>query len=384
LRLQLNVAPPLPPLFPMADYNFRTLLAAALMLPGLAAPGAQAQTAPEVASLDLRYLDYRDWQPGAKRIASRSPAFRLLTPVGEGAAFEATLAHDAISGASPLYHHTLSGASGKGVNDHRSTAETKFTRYFGGDALALSASVSSERDYLSRGGAVEWRHWSTDRNTAFTLGAGGADDRIDPVNGVARGSRRHSRELLAGLTQVLSSVSLLNLNLGHGRGEGYFSDPYKPLDRRPDAREHHTLQVRYHHHLAPARASLRFTYRYYRDTWAIRAHTLDFAWHQALAGNWWVMPALRYHTQTAAWFYHDPPFPAGWSSGATYSADTRLAAFGALAPALSVGRAFPGGWRADLRLEAYRQRAGWRPGGGSAGLAPFSARLVSFGLSRDF
>lgn len=362
----------------------RTLLAAALVLPGLAVGLVQAQSAPEKTSLDLRLADYRDWQAGAARVSARSPAFRLLAPLGDSASFEASLLHDAVSGASPLYHDSLSGASGKGVNDHRSAGEARFTRYFGTDALALGASVSSERDYRSRALSAEWRHWSADRNTTLTMGIGGSADRIDPVNGVARGSRRDSAEGMLGLTQVLSPEALVQVKLTLGRGQGYFSDPYKPLDKRPETREHQILQFRYHQFLRAWDASLRISWRLYRDTWAVRAHTLDVAWHQPLPNAWWAMPGLRYHTQSVAWFYHDPPFPQGWQLGATYSADTRLAAFGALAPSLSLGRELGGGWRADVRIEGYRQEAAWRPGGGSPGFKELRARMISLGLGREF
>jgi len=368
----------------MIDSRSNNLFAAALLLPGLASSFAQAQTPPDSANLAFRLLDYRDWQPGAERMRSSSPAFRLLAPAGASGALEVSLMHDAVSGASPLYHHTLSGASGKGVNDHRTAGDAKYTHYFENDALAASFNASSERDYLSRGAGIEWRRWSADRNTAFTLAVGGSDDRIDLVNGVARDSRRRTQELLLGLTQVISPVDLLQVNLFQGRGEGYFSDPYKPLDARPSTRDTSALQARYHHHVTSLGASVRLAYRYYRDSWAVRAHTLDAAWHQPLAQRWWIMPGLRYYTQSAAFFYHDPPFPQGWSLGSIYTADTRLAAFGAWSPSLSLGREFGEGWHFDLRYELYRQRAEWRPGSGSPGLQPFSARAVSFGLARDF
>lgn len=368
----------------MRDQNSNALLAAAFLLPGLATHAAQAQSPPDSANLALRLLSYRDWQPGAERMNSISPAFRLLAPWGPKGSFEASLMHDAVSGASPLYHHTLSGASGKGVNDHRSAADAKYSHYFGDDTLSLNLNASSERDYLSRGAGIEWRHWSADRNTTFTLGAGGTSDRIDPVNGVARNSRRHSMEYILGLTQVVSQVALVQINWIQGRAEGYFSDPYKPLDLRPNTRDTRVLQVRYHHHLAALGASLRLAYRYYRDSWSVEALTLDAAWHQPLAQRWWIMPGLRFYSQSAAFFYHDPPFPQAWRLGSIYTADTRLSAFGALAPSLSLGRELGGNWRFDLRYELYRQRAQWHPGGGSPGLMPFSARAVSFGLARDF
>jgi hypothetical protein len=43
------------------------LLAAALALPGILPATALAQLAPDPGLIELKYLDYRDWQPGADR-----------------------------------------------------------------------------------------------------------------------------------------------------------------------------------------------------------------------------------------------------------------------------------------------------------------------------
>ena len=64
-----------------------SLLAAAMALPGLAATLgsgiAQAEEPPEHASLDLRYLYYRDYQPGERRMRISAPSFSLVAPFAE-------------------------------------------------------------------------------------------------------------------------------------------------------------------------------------------------------------------------------------------------------------------------------------------------------------
>ena len=101
--------------------------------------------------------------------------------------------------------------------------------------------------------------------------------------------------------------------------------------------------------------------------------------------GWRVPPSLRYYTQSAADFYFDPPFPEGFVLARQYSADTRLSAFGALTPGITIMKLLPDGWSADLKLEFYRQRSAWRLGGaGSPGLEPFSARWIQAGLSKTF
>ena len=105
---------------------------------------------------------------------------------------------------------------------------------------------------------------------------------------------------------------------------------------------------------------------------------------QALPHEWTVTPALRYYTQSAASFYHDPPAGSGFQFGQPYTMDTRLSAFGAFTLGFDVGKVLADGWSANLRVDFYRQQANWRIGGGSPGLLPFSARWIIFGLTKTF
>lgn len=361
------------------------LLAAALALPGVVPASALAQTAPDQGIVALKYVDYRDWQPGADRIRVHSPSLYVLKPLSDSLAAEGSLVYDSISGASPLYHNTLSGASGKGgVTDYRTAGNVKVTKYLDRAAIGVGAAISSERDYLSRALSLDVRLSSEDRNRTYAFGIGGANDNIDATNGVAEGKHRRTVELLLGVTQALSADAIVQSNLTWSDGRGYFSDPYKTIDVRPDRRRILAWLTRYNQHLPRFDATLSLSYRYVSDSFGSDSHTLEAAWHQPLADGWSVKPALRYYTQDAADFYFDPPFPQGFSFGAPYTADTRLSAFGAITPGITIAKLLPGGWAIDLKVEYYRQRAGWRPGGGSPGLEPLSARWIQTGFSKTF
>ena len=361
------------------------MFAAALALPGILPAPAAAQTAPDAGVFALKYLDYRDWQPGADRMSVRSPSFYVLKPLSDTLAVEAALIYDAMSGASPLYFNTLSGASGVGVTEHRTAGDVKLTRYFDGVAVGIGGAVSSERDYLSRAFSLDVRVWTPDRNRTWAFGLGGAADAIDSVNGVAENQRRNTLEYLVGVTQVLSADAIVQSNLTYSTGHGYYSDPYKPLDQRPDRRRILAWLTRYHQHFPGSDATLRLSWRYLRDSFGGVANALEAVWVQPLPRGWSVAPSLRYYTQCAADFYMNPPFPQGYVSGQDYTADTRLAAFGAFTAGVTVATALADGWRADLKLEVYRQRPAWRlGGGGSPGIEPFSARWIELGIAKAF
>jgi hypothetical protein len=159
----------------------------------------------------------------------------------------------------------------------------------------------------------------------------------------------------------LSPLALLQSTLSVARGTGWYNDPYKftltfypgsPLpafvpDTRPDHRNTLASLTRYRQHFPAANGSLQADYRFYRDDWGIRAHTLDIAWQQTLDEHWSLRPGLRYYTQGAADFY-SPLVPS--PQPAVQSSDQRLGAFGGLSPSLRAIYAFAEGTRIEGTL----------------------------------
>ncbi len=374
------------PRIPGADLDpSAALIAAALALPGILPTHAQAQAAPEQGIFALRYYDYRDWQPGADRMSVRSPSLYALVPISATLTVEGTVLHDTMSGASPLYHDTLSGASGLGVTDYRTAGDVKVTRYLDGQSVAFAAAYSSERDFESRAASIEWRTWSDDRNRTYALGFGAAHDRIDSANDVARGRRRETYDYLAGVTQVLSATAVVESTVTWSDGRGYYSDPYKLLDARPDHRRIFTWLTRYNQYVLAVDGTARIAYRYLRDSFGDRSQMLEASWIQPFPGGFTVTPSVRYLTQNAASFYHDPPFPQGFVPDEPYTADTRLSAFGAITAGVRLAKTFGADVTVDVAVNLYRQRAGWHAGGsGSPGLAEFSARWIEVGFEKRF
>ena len=364
------------------------LLTAALALPGLAAslaPVPASADAPPAREISLRAGQYRDFQPGANRIRVNTPSLFVVLPIGEDWSARAAWTMDAISGASPLFYNTLSGASGLGVTDIRRAADVELTRHFEHGSVAVGVAYSDENDYDSRALRLKGTRESDDHNTTFSFGVGYSDDAIDSVNDIAQGERKRVLDLQAGVTRVLSPVSLAAISMTWALGDGYYDDPYKPLDSRPDARNQAALMLRYNRYFQALSSALRLSYRYYGDSWEIRAHTAEAAWEYAFAQGWSITPSLRHHSQSQARFYFDPPFGSGLESGRPYSADTRLSAFGAWTLATQLTAPLGAGWQLDLKAAFYRQRSEWRWfGDGSDGIEPLSARLYEVGLRKRF
>ncbi len=138
----------------------------------------------------------------------------------------------------------------------------------------------------------------------------------------------------------------------------------------------------------------KLSYRYYSDTFGIRAHTFNAEYVQPLSHGWTATPLLRFYTQNEAEFYvsvgvaemANPMQPTPPSSDAVYySEDQRLSAFGAIILGLKVSKQINPEWLVDVTYEEYEQRGKWSVNSkGDPGLAPFGARSVQVGITKKF
>lgn len=368
------------------------ILSAALTLPGLH-NAAHAETPPENGSISLRYLEYSESQPGLDRIKVRSPSLSLVAPVAGEWAVEASLVSDHVSGASPRYHTVVTSASR--MSDSRNAADIRVTRYFSDGSLSVGAAFSNEHDYLSRALSVTGTVTSGNKNTTWTFGVGAANDAINPTNQAVINEKKNTWDLMAGVTQVLTPQDIAQINLGLSVGRGYYSDPYKIFDNRPRGRTTRTVLLGWNHHFKNTDGTGRLSYRYYSDTFAIKAHTFSLEYVQPFADGWTVVPSLRMYSQSAASFYYGTnysstlgePFPEGYLFGANqfWSPDQRLAAFGARTFGIKLAKKFARDWTIDIKFENYEQKSSMRWfGSGSPGLAPLTARNIQIGVTRDF
>jgi hypothetical protein len=380
---------------------FGNVVMAALALPAVLPLAAQAETAPEHGVISLRYLSYKDQQevkvqyPGydgteptkLKRITATSPSIHLLTPIGTRWSLEASGVQDDVSGATPRFYSDVSGASH--MEDKRKAGDIKLTRHFDRAGISLGAMHSTENDYKSTAISLDTRFSTDDNNTTFNLGFGAARDEINPVNELVKDETKRTSEVIVGVTQALNANDLLQINVTYSDGKGYYDDPYKLRDVRPDRRKQAAGLARWNHHFSGAGSTLRSSYRYYRDSFGVRAHTAELGLVQPLNDSFFVTPSIRYHDQSSARFYYDPIPDASIYPGPLIpqqyrTVDHRLSAFGAITLGLRAELRL-NDWTADISYEHYEQRGNWRLfGTGSPMLDMFSADSVQVGLSKKF
>lgn len=354
----------------------------------LGAP-VQALAPPDQGEIGLRQLHYEDRQPAKDRITVKGWAVDALVPLGERWLLEGYGVVDAISGASPSYYTAPSSLTP--LVDRRRAYDLRVSHLASRSRLTVGVARSREADYLSASHALTYARASDDQNRTWTFGVSHTADRIDPVTRVVTGERKTTREWLLGWTQVLTPRDLVQLQATHADGSGYFSDPYKLFDKRPDKKRQTALLARWNHHLPGPDATLRVSARAYRDSFGLSSATVSAEWAQALGAGWSLTPGVRAYAQTAASFF-SPPDPLapdvprlnpGYVFGRSLiSMDQRLAGLGALTVSARLEKRLAGGHSLVLKLERYEQRTAWDwLGGGGAALRDFHARMVQVGYT---
>lgn len=351
---------------------------------------AQADTAPERGLVAFKYLSYDDKQPGLDRISVRAPSWMVMMPIAGEWSVEALTTTDTVSGASPAYHSEKTSAVH--MKDVRRGQDLRLTRYFPQGSLSLAGSHSKESDYESRALSISGSLSTEDKNTTLNLGMGMTRDKINPGNLVVVDEKKSINDFMIGLTQVMGTHDIAQLNLTYARGTGYFSDPYKSYDNRPDRKRQTAILGRWNHHFDATEGTSRLSYRYYDDSFGIHSHTVTAEYVQPLAGNWTITPLARIYSQNAARFYVDPndapnpTEPDNYNPGVTIiSEDQRLSAFGAASLGFKVSNRIHRDLLIDFKYEYYEQRSQWNFNSkGSPGIDPLRANIMQLGVTYFF
>jgi hypothetical protein len=295
-------------------------------------------------SVELKYLFYNE-SDGRTRV--QNPTFLLHQDLGDALGqIDLLLSHDSISGASPtggyptLSVTTTTSASGNTstnaagqipmvqYKDERKSEGITYSRRIGAHLPSIDLSHSVEKDYLSNSFGISDAWTMFEGRGTLHYGLSLANDTVTPVTTTLRSPKKtHGYSL--GWTWVLGENDLLDLGASRMSLKGDLTEPYLVVpvgtttmpELRPATRTREALFIKQGHYFEWDGA-LKTSYRYYRDDWGLRAHTLDFTYDQHLDDGWILSPDLRFYTQGAASFYG-----AQFTSAQPFmSADYRLSA----------------------------------------------------------
>jgi hypothetical protein len=294
-------------------------------------------------SVELRTLFYSESDGRTKVL---NPSLLLHQDLGEALGqIDLLLAHDAVSGASPTGGYptlsvTTTSASGTHTNaagqvsmanyrDERNAQGISYSRRIGAHLPTVDLSHSVEKDYIAREYGISDAWTLFEGRGTLHYGLSWANDTVAPIGQPLRQPKK-TRGYSLGWTWVLGEDDLFDVSATRMKLEGDLNEPYLIVpvgtttvpEIRPNIRTRDTLLFKYGHYFEWDGA-LKTTYRFYKDDWGLRAHTLDFTYDQHLDDGWIVTPELRFYTQNEASFYgatFTAPQPA-------MSADYRLSAF---------------------------------------------------------
>jgi hypothetical protein len=185
------------------------------------------------------------------------------------------------------------------------------------DALvSLSTTQSKEPDYTANTTNLDVTQDVFGGMTTVNLGyTRGTDVVLKKNDAIFRENAQHWRYRL-GVTQILSPRWLMSLNGEAVSDGGYLGSPYRVArvfgstvpERNPRTRTSRAVNLRAIGDVSGetgGRSAVRAEYRYFWDTWEIKAHTLEVGYSRYFRDSLLGDVYFRYYTQDHALFYSD-------------------------------------------------------------------------------
>ncbi len=360
---------------------------------------------------DFKFLWYRE---ESRRVTVWGPSFLVEKEISPRLNLKIEGIYDIISGASPTGAPTpaqirvgsagrtfsvVSGASSRSSGevpggDHVLPTQTFSDKRFGlngeltfrdGDwSYGGQIAYSKESDYAAIAATAKIAREFNNKNTVISAGVSVNHDDVNPVNSVPSGSK-DGVQLFLGATQVLDPKTVLSVNFTAGFSSGYLSDPYKVAwvagsllaDKRPRDKDNQILYTSLTRAVDSLNGSAEVSYRYYRDSFGVNAHTAALAWYQKIGSTLVVKPSVRYYQQDSANFYgvmflNTPEY---------YSADYRLSSCSSLTYGVKVVWTPRENFSVDVAYDRYDMRG--RDGVTAADAYP-KANIVTVGFRYSF
>ena len=304
-----------------------------------AAPAALADDRAEVST--ALFAEKRDGGKGGLTVIHPQADFGI--DLGRFVTLDAAYAADAVSGATSVIYQVDAVSSATTFSDTRHEGTLGLGFHGRRSRISFSATVGTERDYLSHqiGGSA-----SIDlpgRNTTVALAYSHSFDQVcDKDNGMLSpqetkaltgadpcdksaglfGKDRPGTTLWrdlsidtaqATLTQNLSPT--MNLQVaGYGQIlQGFQSNPYRrvrigpnsPQEHIPSTRDRWSLSARLNRFLPKLRGAAHFDARFYDDTWGVIGGDVELGYSQYVGKSLLLRFHARVYQQTAAKFFKD-------------------------------------------------------------------------------
>jgi hypothetical protein len=225
--------------------------------------------------------------------------------------------YDKVSLTGTYYVDMVSNASIDVVTTASKYKETRNEYSVGADyayrdsLLSVSYSSSDEPDYKAQGLSIDAAQEVFGSMTTIKLGFTRGKDDVGRSGEGFFDYAKHWRYRL-GITQILTPRWVASLNFEAVSDEGFLGSPYRAAqvfgalvpERNPRTRSSRSIKAGAIGEIMP-RTSLHADYRYFYDTWDIKAHTFEVGGSRYVGESFLIDAYLRYYKQSKALFYYD-------------------------------------------------------------------------------
>jgi hypothetical protein len=330
----------------------RLQLAALVVVVAAGSAPARADDRAEVST--SLFAEKRDGGKGGLTVVHPQADFGI--DLGRFVTLDAAYAADAVTGATSTIYQVDAISTATTFSDTRHEGTLGLGFHGRRSRIGFSATVGTERDYLSRqfGGSA-----SIDlpgRNTTVALAYSHSFDQVcDKDNGLASPQEAKAltgadacvksggifgkdrpgmtlwRDLSIDTAQVTVTQNLsptMNLQIaGYGQVlEGFQSNPYRrvrigpnsPQEHIPSTRDRWSVSARFNRFLPSLHSAVHFDARFYDDTWRVIGGDVELGYSQYIGKSLLLKLHARAYQQTAAKFFRDAFFYQTESTAGEY------------------------------------------------------------------
>lgn len=178
--------------------------------------------------------------------------------------------------------------------------------------LNLSVSSSKEPDYQADGFSIDAAQEVFGGMTTINLGYSRGKDQVGKKGDFGFFDYAKHWRYRVGATQILSPRWLASANFEAVSDEGFLGSPYRAArvfgaavpERNPRTRSSRSIKFASVAEVMP-RVAIQGSYRYFYDTWDIKAHTIEGGASRYVGESFLIDAYLRYYKQNHALFYSD-------------------------------------------------------------------------------
>jgi hypothetical protein len=274
---------------------------AALLGGVLAAGGASAVDLPEDSAEAL----YHSYSGGG--VTANGPALLVRKRLADKVSLSATYYVDSVSNASIDVLTTASP-----YREQRTEYDLGADYVYRDSQISMSTSSSQEPDYTANRIGLDITQETFGGMTAVSLGFTHGTDQVGKHASPEFSDSATHWQYRLGVTQILTPRWIMSANMEALADDGFLGSPYRVArvfgaivpERSPRTRSSRALKLRLMGDLG-SRNALHVDYRYFWDTWDIKAHTAEIGYSRYFGETWLADTFVRYYKQEHALFYSD-------------------------------------------------------------------------------